>query len=589
MSLIRHVPELAIKSKALLPNGEDFDVLIAGAGMAGLYTAWRLQNDGLQSPQLKKLADARPDKRLKIGIVEFSDRVGGRLDSVIIDGMDNVPAELGGMRFTESHQLLNLVIRDLGLEGDIGPFDMTANSQFTLRGERLDEEGIRNGEPVPYNLDDAEKKKTPNELFNYAITKVVGPDALSYTDANWQWVKENFRYSDASGVYDNAALYNVGFWNLLYQVLSNEGYDYCWDGGGYNSNTINWNAAEAMPYMLTDFSVTPKYLCFKDGFHTLPATLAQRITQGPAAVPIYGGTRLVRFDRDAGGRLTGEVAATADASLRGRFSTSYLVLAMPRHSLELLDQDTPFFNAAPVQWNIQSVLLQPAYKLFMAYEKRWWDPELFYRGPTITDMPLRMTYDFGTEAEHGGAPGDQRALLLASYCDMQGASFWSVLERSKVHTLPPSWSMTAAKGGAPAPESMCRMAEGMLKKSFKVDGKEPEPSERVGAYYQDWTQAPYGAGFHAWAAHYKASDVMRSVRQPLPDWPVFICGEAYSNQQGWVEGALCTAESVLEDKFGVPRITGLPDLYPLLTPPPVKPGDDEPFKTYLLRDTPNAF
>ena len=586
MSVIRHVPELKITSPAVVEDGADFDVLVVGAGMAGLYTAWRMQNDGLQSPTLRKLAEARPDKKLRIGILEYSDRVGGRLDSVILDDMKNVPAELGGMRFTKSHELVNLLVDRLDLRSQIDEFPMSKNSQFSLRGVRLSEKRIKMGEKVPYKLSEKELKQTPNELFNYAIEQVVGKDALTYSDANWQWVKENFRYND--DIYDNAALYNIGFWNLLYRVLSNEGYDYCWDGGGYNSNTINWNAAEAMPYMLTDFSVTPTYLRFKTGFHTLPATLAKRVVG--AGVPIYPNTRLVRFDRDqASGRVSGVVAATDDTSRRASFTTSYLVLAMPRHSLELLDQDTDFFNAAPVQWNIQSVLLQPAYKLFMAYEKRWWSKELFYPGPAITDMPLRMTYDFGTEAERGGAPTDGRALLLASYCDMQGTSFWSVLERNQVYTEPPSWSTTGAKGGAPATESMCRMAEGMLERLLSVDGKAPVPAKRLASYYQDWSQAPYGAGFHAWAAHYKAWEVMRTVRQPLADWPVYICGEAYSNAQGWVEGAVCTAESVLEDKFGMPRIAGLPVDYPLLTPPPIKPGTAEVHPTYLLRTTPNAF
>ena len=34
---------------------------------------------------------------------------------------------------------------------------------------------------------------------------------------------------------------------------------------------------------------------------------------------------------------------------------------------------------------------------------------------------------------------------------------------------------------------------------------------------------------------------------------VFLCGEAYSVSQGWVEGALNTAERMLEEHFGLPR------------------------------------
>ncbi|MGZ3181627.1 MAG: flavin monoamine oxidase family protein [Telluria sp.] len=585
MSNVSRPASLAIPASPRIQDGDDFDVLVVGAGMSGLYTAWRMRNDYQRSPRLAALAARRPDGRLRIGVLEYSDRVGGRLDSVILDNMQNVPAELGGMRFTKSHELVNVLVDELGLRSQIDEFPMTQNSQFTLRATRLSETAIQEGEPVPYKLAPDEQKLTPNQLFNYAIEQVVGKDALTWSDANWQWIKQNFKYT--GGVYDNQPLYDIGFWNVLYEVVSNEGYDFCWDGGGYNSNTINWNAAEAMPYMLTDFSVTPNYMRFKTGFHTLPATLAERVLDG--GTPIFANTQLVRFDRLASGSLAVQAQRTGDPATRVTVSAAELVLAMPRHSLELLDQDTPFFREQATQYNIQSVLLQPAYKLFMAYENRWWDQALFYSGPTITDMPLRMTYDFGTEEERGGQPGDGRALLLASYCDMNGASFWSVLERRTTYTEPPSWDKTGSKGGAPAPDIMCDMAEQMLVKVFSVGGVEPKPSRRIGSYYQDWSQDPYGAGFHAWAAHYKAWEIMRTVRQPLADWPVYICGEAYSNAQGWVEGAVCTAESVLEDKFGMPRIPGLSPLYPLLTPPPVKPGDEEARPTFLRRDTNNAF
>ena len=40
------------------------------------------------------------------------------------------------------------------------------------------------------------------------------------------------------------------------------------------------------------------------------------------------------------------------------------------------------------------------------------------------------------------------------------------------------------------------------------------------------------------------------IVKPFADRPLFICGEAYSDAQGWVEGALQTADMMLE-KFGL--------------------------------------
>ncbi len=45
--------------------------------------------------------------------------------------------------------------------------------------------------------------------------------------------------------------------------------------------------------------------------------------------------------------------------------------------------------------------------------------------------------------------------------------------------------------------------------------------------------------------------------KPMDDYNVFICGEAYSLDQGWVEGALRTAETVLTQYFQLPVFAGV--------------------------------
>lgn len=579
---VRTLPQTEIDTKVQLAASDDFDVAVIGAGMSGLYTAWRMASEWRASPKLAKLAAARPNGQLRICIIESSNRIGGRLDSRIIADMVNVPAELGGMRYTPGHLIVCQLVKQFALACE--PFPMTKSSQFCMRGARFSEAGVIKGNQVPpYNLEPAELQQTPNQLFNFAIKRACGYQE-KWSDANWQWVKENGTFSDA--VYKQMPFYDIGFWNLLYRTLSNEGYDYVWDGGGYNSNTINWNAAEAMPYMLTDFSVTPKFSRLVGGYHKLPVALTQAVLN--LGVPIIGNVRVVRFDTTAGVTCC-QVERTDGSGIKGSFTTQVLVLAMPRRSLELIEQDCEFFTNERVQFTIQSVLPQPSFKLFMAYENRWWNRTEFFPGPTITDMPLRMTYDFGSESERGGAKDDHRTLLLAGYADMQADSFWSVLERETPFTKPPSESKIGSEGGAVPTDTMCRMAESMLQKVMTVDGVAPQISKRIGAYFQDWSQEPYGGGYHAWAAHYKAWEIMREVRNPMPDRDIYICGEAYSNGQGWVEGALCTAESILEKFFHFPRLAGVPDSYDLLTPTPVPPQSTEAQPTYRYRESQSVF
>jgi lysine 2-monooxygenase len=47
--------------------------------------------------------------------------------------------------------------------------------------------------------------------------------------------------------------------------------------------------------------------------------------------------------------------------------------------------------------------------------------------------------------------------------------------------------------------------------------------------------------------------VIPRIRKPLADANLYVCGEAWSTSQGWVEGALNTSERVLQDHLGLPR------------------------------------
>ena len=84
----------------------------------------------------------------------------------------------------------------------------------------------------------------------------------------------------------------------------------------------------------------------------------------------------------------------------------------------------------------------------------------------------------------------------------------------------------------------------------------PEPLE---TRYMDWSLPPFNAGYHAYKSHYNIGDVQRKIRKPSQLMKgkganIFIVGETYSNDQAWVEGAFCTAESVLNDFFGIKPI-----------------------------------
>jgi hypothetical protein len=191
-------------------------------------------------------------------------------------------------------------------------------------------------------------------------------------------------------------------------------------------------------------------------------------------------------------------------------------------------------------------------------------------GPSITDTPIRQVVYFGNNAL------DQKAKpavygLLASYDDEMYTDFWKELELgpNTERKIPISEDTQPLEGPRKAPPVMVKMLRQQLAAIHFGPQSDysfvPEPLE---TRYMDWSLPPFNAGYHAYAAHFNICDVQQKIRKPSQlidgaDANIFIVGETYSNDQAWVEGAFCTAESVLNDFFEIEPIIDNKD-YPFI-------------------------
>jgi hypothetical protein len=192
-------------------------------------------------------------------------------------------------------------------------------------------------------------------------------------------------------------------------------------------------------------------------------------------------------------------------------------------------------------------------------------------GPAFTDTQIRMCVYFGNNALDEFAKPVYG--ILASYDDEQFTTFWKELEvgPDKPDTIPSYEDVQPLEGPRLCPPVMVKMLRKQLAAMHFGTGADfnlvPKPLE---ARYMDWSLPPFNAGYHAWAAHYDICDVQQKIRKPsqlVPgaDANIFIVGETYSNDQAWVEGAYCTAESVLNDFFDMEPIVDKPS-YPFICP-----------------------
>ncbi len=256
-----------------------------------------------------------------------------------------------------------------------------------------------------------------------------------------------------------------------------------------------------------------------------------------------------------------------------------VVLALPRRSIELirwerLDADRPTEGDDTLRRNVEAVISQSAFKMFLGYPYPWWRALGVDAGRTITDMPIRQTYYFGTESESGGEPDNHNSLLMVSYNDLGSVPFWKALEAGvcfEGRTENPEHAADPASPGRryfldgekPVPDHAFQISREMVQTAQEqvkeVHGLKfvPEPYTAV---YHDWGDDPYGAGWHAWKAGQKFWEIMPYMRG-IPGERVHVCGEAYSIGQGWVEGALQTAELMLKEHFDGKRPSFIPRKY----------------------------
>lgn len=533
------------------------DIAIVGGGVSGIYSAWRLKQ-------------RFPRKR--VVLIEASDHIGGRLLSVVPPGIPNMVAELGGMRILpETQPLIVALLKELnkalpksqGIETYPFPVDQPQNIAF-LRGTHLRlSDFTQHPDKVPYRLSFLEQGNSSGVIMVNAIEQIVpGITAKGLTnDQRHQMARE--------ASFDGVPLYQQGFWNLLLRVITGEAYQLGLDAGGYESVVSNWNAADAIPWFLSDFGIDPKYEGFKKGFQQVPLALAELFTKLGGEIRLE--TRLEGFDH-----VGGKFAITLGAG--ARLVADALILAMPRRSLELVAPKAPLLQRAPVAKLIGSVTPQPLFKLFTTYANPWWRAAGYYNnakkefvpvesGRTVTSLPVRQTYYWPTSEGKPAQSGP--AMLMASYDDGSNIGFWDGLRPQRrqawkqglevpvpAHPFQPVPLPLQAKGSksdkAGQPDSTWgrykatdEMVDEVARQLGTIHGQSFSPAV-LQAAFRDWGDDPFGGGWNSWNIGVKSWEVVPQITQPVDKLPLYICGEAYSNAQGWVEGALETADIMLK-------------------------------------------
>ena len=465
----------------------ELDLAIIGAGVAGAAVAYQMQR-------------AKPG--WSITLFERTGRIGGRLHSVRIDGLDH-PIELGGMRYITSQSRMTALIDEFELPTH--PFDASGGpGRSVLRGVvggGFDDPNAGRG----YDLAPAERGRSAADLARFAFKRIVpGFDKLDHA---------GYARRRATGHYLDRRITDWSIGDARATVLSPDAAQFVVDAFGFDSGGNAFNASDHIEFLNSGGDPSAEARTPDGGMDVIPRELAARFVSSGGAVDldhelasitIEGRSGILRF---ANGR-----------SVRSRRT----VLALPQPALRLLASTSPVLTSTSFARVFDSVGGYPAMKLYLWFEHPWWRPSV----PgirTSTDLPLRNVFYFDGSAGH-------RSALLAIYADWRTLQPWVEL-------------FEGGQPGAPAPAAMVAAVQGHLRAAHPEVSDIPSP---LGSALMYWGADPREVAWHMWRAGVVSDEILDVAAQPETALPIYLANEAFSRLQTWAEGALEAADLAVE-------------------------------------------
>jgi phytoene dehydrogenase-like protein len=561
------------------------DLLIVGAGIAGLYCAWRY-------------LEKHPGHR--VVIVERLNRAGGRLQTDLVEleataGKSIVVRdEEGGMRFNYDMAELMALFHRLELCDQIVPFPMSGNNnRYLFRGRGFTyEEAMERPQlwSELFRLAPEERNRQPVKLLEEAYHRVLQANKAEPpehpTPEFWQKLRIEFTWN-------GTPLYRWQLWGLLRDMGHSE--ECCvmlaqtmgFEGPFWST----MNAGEAFQLM-EDFPQNPTYFTFEKGYGILTDALVRRIEARKGQ--IFLSTNVDALMEHEGGGFQAQLtlapervaaSATTPGGTRATIHAPRIILAVARRSLETLFATSPVLNQrhstnkknqqrADQLWkDLQTTTEQRLLKINVYFERSWWqelDVPVAY-GPSFTDLPVNAVYPFyslrgvNEDREATDPPSPALPAALTIYCDWNNTNFWQGLQSvGELFDSPEQRKHNAAK-----PQTMFAASNAVVAEALRLFSElygtrhVPQP---ILTSYRLWDgQSDFGYAVHQWGLDARDDQVIPRLVQPFKN--IYTCNEAYSDMQGWVNGTLRSADLVLQKLKIRPLVETEPRCVAPSTPP----------------------
>ena len=212
----------------------------------------------------------------------------------------------------------------------------------------------------------------------------------------------------------------------------------------------------------------------------------------------------------------------------------HVVLALPRCPLMQLRPLLP----EHIGELVDSVIPIPLVKCFFVNENPWWNESTPPQTRASSTPAREIHYAFRKD-------GSSKRGIVMVYGDPPSMNYWTPFVQQQEH-LKAELNLDQ------------RLVEGYLQylrsNPDNTDVKEIEAEAELISCFgiRDWSREPFEAGCHIWKAGVRAEEAIKELTAfslqdaSLSNKNIHICGEAYSDFQGFIEGGLRTALQVIK-------------------------------------------
>jgi monoamine oxidase len=460
---------------AAIPNSsKPLDVIVVGAGLAGLCAAYELERRGHRVTVLEA------DKR----------HIGGRVRTLRFD--NGLYGEAGAMRIPLRHETTRHYIKsfDLPLRQFV---HSNPNAYVFMRGERQRMSNVKALGRL-YSLRDVERDKSPDDIWE----AVIGKAASALNEA-----QKKDLLSDIPQTPEVLALDRQSLEQLCEAAgFSAEAIEYMAVAGG--AETLLASAASEHVREELEQVWSQRFDEIIGGSDRLASAFVARLKSKPKQ-----GCEVTELFQDPHRRRSGAIYLESGA--RRRVEGDFILCTLPCPVLARVEVRPQL--SGPKLRAIRQLNYDSSTKVLAIASRRFWESDDgIYGGGTYTDLPIGTTWYPSSNSEAKDARVSERpGVLLASY----------------------TWGQSARRLGM---LSHKERSDVVLQQLARVHRQLREGGLVRQTASWSWDNHPYAGGAFAWFNPGQHSNLHQHII--APEGRIYFAGEHASLAHTWMQGAL---------------------------------------------------